>query len=193
MHGDIEAVLCLDPGTIQTGWMILDIKKERPVAHGIDDNEYMDNVLIPELTHQVQHLAIEHITNYGQIVGQETFDTAMWVGRFVKTANLPYTLCFRPYILLHLCHSMHAKEPRVKSVLYDRYGQKGTKKNPGILYGVKDHIWSALCIGTYFSDQLDMGLVTDPIDGTWPPFCPIENARKNGMKTAGEIRRSKAN
>lgn len=185
---DCERVLCLDPGPFETGWMVLNRSLELPIEHGIDSNEYVDNVLISRARTELkaEHLAIEHICNYGREVGQEVFDTAMWVGRFVRSFDGPFTLCFRPYIRMHLCHSMHAKQAQVNSVLKDRYGGKGIKKNPGKLYGVKDHIWSALAIGTYFSDQVDMGLVQGPIEGTLPPLYPIYDPRKKVMLKMSE-------
>jgi len=42
----------------------------------------------------------------------------------------------------------------VNQVLRDRFGEKGTKKNPGKLFGVHDHIWSALALAVYSADKV---------------------------------------
>jgi hypothetical protein len=47
---------------------------------------------------------------------------------------------------------MRAKDPNVRQALLDKIGPVGTKKNPGPLYGVSGHGWSALAVAVYASE-----------------------------------------
>jgi hypothetical protein len=49
-----------------------------------------------------------------------------------------------------------AKDANIRQAILDRFGGKekaiGKKANPGPLYGVKSHLWSALAVALYISD-----------------------------------------
>lgn len=97
----------------------------------------------------------EMVACYGMAVGKEVFQTVLWVGRFMEAAterDCQFHLVYRQDIKLHHCKSTKAKDSNVSQSLRDQYGQVGTKKSPGPLYGVKSHLWSALAIATYWSD-----------------------------------------
>ena len=114
-------------------------------------------------------LAIEGIASFGMAVGQSTFDTCVWVGRFVqawegqgrswhllyrKKANPPF-----PSITMHLCKTTRAKDPNIRQALIDRFGPGkakaiGTKKAPGPLYGMSGDMWSALAVAVVCRDTM---------------------------------------
>ena len=106
-------------------------------------------------------LAIEMISSQGMSVGQETFDTAMWVGRYCEvwdSCGMDAILAYRREIKLHLCGTSRAKDANVRQALIDRYGGKeaalGKKRFPGPLFGVSGHAWAALAVATFCQDHL---------------------------------------
>lgn len=103
-----------------------------------------------------QTLAIEMIACYGMPVGAETFQTCLWIGRFLQIweqAGGQTRLCYRRDIKLHLCGSARAKDGNIRQALLDRFGGRdmaqGKKKYPGPLYGISGHLWSALAVAVY--------------------------------------------
>lgn len=137
-------VFAIDPGTTQSGWVLLEGREV--VQSGVDDNH--------ELLTWVKHgqradmLAIEMIAGMGMTVGQTTFDTVRWIGRFQQAWREPDAVrfVFRREVKLFLCGTMQAKDANVRQALLDLVGPSGTKKQPGPTYGVKSHAWSALAV-----------------------------------------------
>ena len=102
-------------------------------------------------------LAIEWVECMGMPVGRETFETVFWVGRFAEAWGLPFRRVTRREVKLHLCGDMRAKDANIRAALIDKFGGSkkkavGTKKNPGPLYGVKTHLWSALAVAVTASE-----------------------------------------
>lgn len=136
-------LLAIDPGTNESGWVrMLD---DRIVGSGIIGN--------PELLEQLKtdgadRLAIEMIASYGMPVGAETFQTVLWIGRFMQAYRNPdaVELIYRKDVKMHLCGSPRAKDPNIRQALIDKIGPQGTKKEPGPTYGVKSHAWAALAV-----------------------------------------------
>lgn len=141
----------VDPGTTETGWVLWD--GERVVRCGIDKNA----VFLEQLRGHCQDaepipMFVEMIASYGMAVGFETFETCLWIGRFIEVWSVlefPWHLCYRIKIKTHHCHSAKATDANINQAIRDKYGVVGTKKNPGPLYGVRKHVWSALAVATY--------------------------------------------
>jgi hypothetical protein len=143
-------LLAIDPGTIQSGWCILEDGK-------LTDCGVMENESMLAKVHQLNlhNVVIEMIASYGMAVGKETFETCVWIGRFMQAAEGANRL-FRSDIKLHLCHTARAKDTNIWQAILDRYGGKeravGNKKQPGPLYGVKSHARAALALGLAWTD-----------------------------------------
>ena len=145
-----SVVFGVDPGTIESGWVLWD--GQRVLDCGIDDNEVFLEKLRGYAEKPGVPLFIEMIASYGMPVGKETFETVLWIGRFVEVWSIlgyPWELCYRMEVKAHHCHSPKAKDSNISQALRDKYGTTGTKKHPGPLYGVRKHIWSALAIAAY--------------------------------------------
>lgn len=104
-------------------------------------------------------VVIEGIESFGMAVGKEVFETVFWSGRFAEKAGVFHRV-FRKQVKLHLCGSMKAKDPNIRQALIDRFGGVegkakaiGKKAEPGPLYGIKSHIWSALAVAVTYSDR----------------------------------------
>ncbi len=100
--------------------------------------------------------AIEMIASYGMPVGQEVFQTCVWIGRFAEILesdrNGDPEMVFRADIKLHHCHSPKGNDSTIRHALMDRIGQPGTKKKPGPTYGIVKDMWAALAGAVYVRD-----------------------------------------
>lgn len=160
-------IFAIDPGNTQSGWVLWDgrelgrglaLRRGRVLECGIDDNETVLGYCAL-FVHEAD-LAIEMIGHYGtgMPAGKEVFDTCVWIGRFIQafdahaTDGQLWSLHLRPSIKAHLCGSARAKDGNVAQALRDRFGEKGTKANPGPFYGVKSHIWQAIALAVYHAD-----------------------------------------
>jgi hypothetical protein len=151
-------ILAIDPGPTESAYVVYDGK--RPTAGGILPNHELRNALQLEFDRfGATHLAIEGIACYGMAVGKETFDTCIWIGRFIEAFAGDYTLVYRPDVKLHLCKSARAKDANVRQALIDKFGPGkeraiGVKANQGPLYGIKSHCWSALAVAVTYCETL---------------------------------------
>jgi hypothetical protein len=142
-------ILAIDPGTTQSGWCVLDSNKGVVVSDVDTNADVLERIgWACDVGSGIDTLAIEMIAGMGMIVGKETFDTCRWIGRFQQAWRDPESvrLIFRRDVKLHLCGNPRAKDPNIRQALIDKLGPKGTKANPGPLYGVASHVWSALAI-----------------------------------------------
>jgi hypothetical protein len=149
MQAKLEnAIYGVDPGEKDTGWVIWNGK--RVLEMGITPNEEFLERL--RASTESIPLYIEMIASYGMPVGKSTFETVVWIGRFIEVWSIqgyPWQFCYRTNIRTHHCNSSKAGDANVAQALRDKYGDKGTKKQPGPFFGVRSHIWSAVAIATY--------------------------------------------
>lgn len=139
-------ILAIDPGTTQSGWC--EYNDRRVLRSGVESNSIMLLHVKSLSITGVYSLAIEKIVGMGMVVGQEVFDTCIWIGRFQQAWRDPdaVRLIPRRQVKLHVCGSPQAKDKNIRQALIDKLGPVGTKANPGPLYGVTSHAWSALAI-----------------------------------------------
>jgi hypothetical protein len=149
-------ILAIDPGNVKSAYVSMG--KDVIYDKGIDANE---GILERIECATEKRIVIEMIASYGMAVGKSVFETCVWIGKFMREAEfmeIPVTLVYRKDIKLHLCQSMRAKDSNIIQALKDRYGEVGTKKNPGALYGISQDMWSALAVGTFYLDMELEGL-----------------------------------
>lgn len=134
-------ILAIDPGTTESGWCLFTDGKV--LESGIDSNEHM---LYDIPRTDCEFVAIEMISSQGMPVGQTTFETCVWIGRFQQAWRDPESvkLIYRHAVKMHLCNSTRAKDANIRQAIIDKLGPIGTKKAPGPLYGVKSHAWAAV-------------------------------------------------
>lgn len=149
-------VIGLDPGTTESAFVIFD--GERITDMQIFENQGMLGHL-KGFKSMSATLVIEQFESFGMAVGREVFQTVFWSGRFAQgyAHGLNFAQMPRRTVKLHLCGVTRATDANVRQALLDRFGGKeqavGTKKQPGPLYGVKSHLWSALAIAVTYHDQ----------------------------------------
>jgi hypothetical protein len=145
-------VLALDPGTTKTAFALWSGAEVLQCGHE-DNADVLQIIREQRLAYEV--LACEMVASYGMAVGREVFETVYWIGRFIEAADQAgeeHRLVYRKDVKLHICNSPRAKDANIRQALIDRFGDVGTKKNPGPLRGVKSHIWAALAVAVYASE-----------------------------------------
>jgi hypothetical protein len=159
-------VIGIDPGPEKSAICVFDALFQRVLESSTEDNGSILATLREKVTRQSEpmHLAIERITSYGRPVGETVFETVFWTGVFYEAWTSAWrTNCTRIIfreVGVHLCNAgSQVKESHVRQALIDRFGPdpkvaKGTKDNPGPLYGVANHQWSALAVAVTIGDRL---------------------------------------
>lgn len=133
-------------------------------------------------------VAIEDYVHMGQMVGKEVFETCKWIGRFREAWEFEKALPVDVHRTIRLikrtdektilCGGQTFMDPETKcrkgftdahirSALIGRFDatgggktpQIGTSKQPGPLYGISGHLWSALAVAmTCYLIGVDDGL-----------------------------------
>lgn len=151
-------IFSIDPGNIESAYTLIDDNLKPKEIGKIPNHEIFDKIQ-EALELYNAPIAIEMIQSFGMGVGQEVFDTCVWVGRFTEYAgekNVTYV--YRKEEKMNLCHSMRAKDGNIAQALIDRFAYgvrnrgKGTIKEKGWFYGFADDIWSAYAVGITYHD-----------------------------------------
>lgn len=163
-------ILAIDPGNMESGYVLVEhdgqeIRKVLDV--GKTTNERIVEKMMNDLP-LISDFAIEMVQSMGQTVGQEVFDTCVWVGRFWEVARYAYVgisgkkTIYRREEKLYLCGCLSAKDKNIRQALIDRYGVVGTKKNPGFFYvdGTKfaKDMWAAMAVAVTYFDKYIRGI-----------------------------------
>lgn len=134
-------VLGIDPGPVQSGVVRFD--GERALFAGVLPNDDLLKIVADD---RGDVLAIEKIVSYGNVVGNEVFDTCQWAGRFQQAWACPdeVQMVKRLQVKKALHMPGSANDKAVREALLRIIGPKGTKAAPGPCYGVASHSWAAL-------------------------------------------------
>ncbi len=148
-------ILAIDPGNKESAYVVYNTKKKNVLDFGKIENSKMLNYIINN-NYYIDTYLIEMVASYGMAVGKEVFETVFWIGRFYEK-----TLCrnqaireliYRKDVKLHHCNSVKAKDGNIIQALKDKYGDKGTKKEPGFFYGFAADVWQAFAIAAYYAE-----------------------------------------
>ena len=154
MQEEIMNILAIDPGNIESAYVVLD-SNLKPVEFGkISNEEMLDTINAACFNGKIKHIAIEMIASYGMAVGESVFQTCVWIGKFAQEASkyAEVTYIYRKDEKMNLCHTMKAKDSNIRQALIDRFGIVGVKKNPGWFYGFKSDVWAAYAVGVTYYD-----------------------------------------
>ena len=152
-------IIAIDPGPERSGYVVFD--GTRVLAHGWDTTADIREGFRRWMAGAI-FVVFEGVESYGMAVGAETFETVFVTGRLYELAVRYYDTAhvsriYRKAIKLHLCGSARAKDANIRQALLDRFGgakaAKGTKAEPGPLYGVSGHGWAALALAVTWWDQ----------------------------------------
>jgi len=149
-------VIAIDPGNEYSALVVWN-------GESIDLMRYAPNQDIIDLLYSWRHgprivpLVIEQIASYGMAVGETTFETVFWSGRFAEAYGMDRVgRMKRLEVKIHLCHDSRAKDGNIRQAILDRFGGKekaiGKKATPGPLYGVSGDLWAALAVALTWHD-----------------------------------------
>lgn len=145
-------VLGIDPGTDSSAFVVWD--GASVCDHQIGSNEDILAHLLGFVPDPRIILALERIESFGMPVGRETFRTVFWSGRFAQAwSPRRFVEVTRREVKLHLCGQSRATDANIRQALLDRFGAKGTKKEPGLLYPLKGHEYAAFAVALTYHDQ----------------------------------------
>ncbi len=161
-------ILAIDPGEYQSGWVIYDSDTKEVLSHGIDRNDLILSDTFNPVGKESDRMAIEMVSFYGEgmPVGKTIFDTVVWIGRFIERWDCKHVFLaatvYRRQVKMYLCNTMRAKGSNIRQAIIDRYEptgggkcpQVGIQSNPGPLYGITDHKWSALAIAITYAETI---------------------------------------
>ncbi len=147
-------IMGLDPGSKESGYVIWNTETHKVEKSAHIPNEIM--LTICRLYDKRNTLAIEQIRGYGIVAGDDTFDTCEWSGRFREAHDGgEVVLIPRKDIKRHLCGNTTTNDKYIRQALIDRYGDVGTKKKPGPLFGISGHLWAALAVCVVCEETYD--------------------------------------
>jgi hypothetical protein len=149
-------ILAIDPGNVQSAYVILNTDEPEIILKGIIPNDECLNIFKAfdnDFNHNYKPdvAVIEQVAGMGMVVGETVFETAVWSGRFwqmLDSLGFRVDRIKRNEIKNLLCGSSRAKDKNIRQRLIDIYGEQGTKKNPGKTYGMKADMWAALAVAT---------------------------------------------
>ncbi len=145
-------VVGVDPGPVQSALVAWD--GMQIVEHTVWENETMLEYCSSRVADVVATLAIEKIESFGMAVGKDIFRTVFWSGRFAQAwTPRPFVEVTRREVKLYFCGHARATDSNIRQALIDRFGPPGTKKAPGLLYGLKGHEYAALAAAVTYHDQ----------------------------------------
>jgi hypothetical protein len=149
-------ILGIDPGPKQSAFLLWDAEKQAiHNVFGIMENNQLREELKTWLRHDIypgMTVAIEMVQSFGMPVGKEVFETVLFIGRLVEIFDGGGHLVYRKDIKIHFCQTVRATDSNIRTALIDRFGDPGTKKAPGMLYGIKKDAWSALAVAVFYAD-----------------------------------------
>lgn len=158
-------ILAIDPGSTESGWVIIDADTCRPIEFGKSPNAHLlESCQYGVAGRGIDMAVIEMVASYGMAVGADVFETCVWIGRFLQVLSdeLPDEpkLVKRHPIKLHVCHSAKANDANIRQALVDRFAHgepnygKGTKARPGFFHGFSKDVWQAFALAVYAADVL---------------------------------------
>jgi hypothetical protein len=150
----------IDPGTKESAYVIWDTDKNIILKAEKTDNEKVMDRLSGRFSDipMTGIVVIEMIQSFGMPVGMETFETVFWIGRFYQNVFLIPTLTvdrvLRKDIKMNMCGTTKAKDANIRQALIDRFGVPGTKKNPGMMYGLHKDMIQAFAVAVTYYDRI---------------------------------------
>lgn len=157
-------ILAIDPGNIYSGYCIVQDDLSAIVKADKVKNEDLLAIIREEASKPyVTDYVIEAVASYGMPVGDEVFDTCIWIGRFTQTiydyTHVMPDMIYRKEEKLCICNSPRANDATIRRALIDRFAKnvpnygKGNRKNPGYFYGIRADMWAAFAVAVTWHDK----------------------------------------
>lgn len=152
-------LLAVDTGTTKSAYVFVDTQTYKIEESGKVVNEDMMEII---RNGYYDACVLEMFSSYGMRVGKEVFESVVMVGRGMEAS---YAHGFnadrieRNKVKQFVCQKGGSvKDADVIQVLKDRFGEKGTKKNPGFFFGVAADQWQAFALAVAWIDMKKEGI-----------------------------------
>jgi len=161
-------IAAFDPGPKRTGMSIWD--GDRVIFHDTVPNDaLLDSLRKPGSGIPPRAIvAVERLHPYGCRVGPETFQTIEFFGAICECLkDFDMVRVYRREVKSHWLGKASGNDADIRRAMYERFGEPGTKKDPGFLYGIKPDALQSLALGIAVHDQLDddLRMARKPIEG----------------------------
>jgi hypothetical protein len=115
-------ILSIDPGSKESAMITL-VAGEPERWQKWNNCILIDFLRMPPLS--IDHLVIESMVSYGQVVGDDVFETCRWIGRFEEvwlSRGGSVSFLRRAEVKKHVAESASAKDSGVRESLIRRWG-----------------------------------------------------------------------
>ena len=161
-------VFAIDPGNTQSAYCVVDTETLRPLEFAKIPNEELRERIKDFRFDECDRAAVEMLQSYGNLIGRDVLETAVWIGRFSERLDRkllhPAEMVFRMEEKMHITGDPKAGDANIRRALIDRFcshdfrSGKGTKKEPDFFYGFAADIWAAYAVAlTYIETRLNDG------------------------------------
>lgn len=161
-------VFAIDPGNTQSAFCVVDAETLRPLEFAKIPNEELRERIKDFRFDECDRAAVEMLQSYGNLIGRDVLETAVWIGRFSERLDRkllhPAEMVFRMEEKMHITGDPKAGDANIRRALIDRFcshdfkNGKGTKKNPDFFHGFAADIWAAYAVAlTYIETRLNDG------------------------------------
>lgn len=158
-------VFAIDPGNTESAYCVVDVETLRPLEFAKLPNEDLRTAIKAFSFEEEDRAAIEMLQSYGNLIGRDVLETAVWIGRFAECLDRklyqPADMVFRMEEKMHICCDSRAGDKEIRRALIDRFCThdfrtgRGTKKNRDFFHGFSGDIWAAYAVGlTYIETRL---------------------------------------
>lgn len=147
-------IVAVDPGSESSGWVLYEPGgTPRVVLSRADEPNASVLSMLRALRASggADLFAVETFQPRGQPLYSQLVTTAIWTGRFIEAWGGADFVCVpREQAKRVLLGTTKGSDGNVRAALIDMHGgvavAVGSKKAPGVLYGVKSHAWAALAV-----------------------------------------------
>lgn len=149
-------VFAIDPGNTESAYCVVDAKTLRPLEFAKLPNEELREIIKAFPFEEGDRAAIEMLQSYGNLIGRDVLETAVWIGRFAERLDrkllCPAEMVFRMEEKMHICGDSRAGDSNIRRALIDRFCThdfrtgRGTKKNKDFFHGFAGDIWAAYSV-----------------------------------------------
>lgn len=189
-------VFAIDPGNTQSAYCVVDVATLRPLEFEKLPNAALRERIKDFRFDELDRAAVEMLQSYGNLIGKDVLETAVWVGRFSECIDRkllhPVEMIFRIDEKMHITGDSRAGDANIRRALIDRFCThdfrtgRGTKAKPDFFHGFAGDVWAAYAVAlTYIETKLT-------IDDL--PFKVRDLAESMGMSYGAfmaELQRSK--
>ena len=118
-------VFAIDPGNVESAYCVVHVDTLKPLDFGKVPNEALRHYIRRFSFLEGDRAAVEMLQSYGNLIGRDVLETAVWIGRFSECLDRkllePAAMVYRMEEKMHICHSPKAGDAEIRRALIDRF------------------------------------------------------------------------